>query len=176
VRGFLNGVVFTLAFLLAAGFAAVQLGLVPAHADSKPNALEKWIARRSLHAALDRETKDLQSTVPLDDATLTGGARLYVANCAVCHGASDGKPSKLAQGFYIEAPMLATDGVEDDPVAVSFWKIKHGIRYTAMPAFGATLSDDDIWKLSLFLSKMDHLPPAVDAVWKAVPSAATQAR
>ena len=45
------------------------------------------------------------------------------------------KPSNLAQGFYIEAPQLAKDGVEDDPEAVSFWKVKHGTRFTAMPSF-----------------------------------------
>jgi len=45
------------------------------------------------------------------------------------------KPSNLAQSFYIEAPQLAKDGVEDDPEAVSFWKVKHGTRFTAMPSF-----------------------------------------
>ncbi len=176
MRNFINGIVFTLAFIVAAGFAAIQLGLVPANADAKPSALEKWAANRSLHATLDRETKGLQNPLPLSDANLMDGMHLYASNCAVCHGAADAKPSKLAQGFYIHAPMLAKDGVEDDPLAESFWKIKHGIRFTAMPSFGATLSDDDIWKLAMFLNKMDHLPPAVDADWKAVPSSASEAR
>ena len=63
----------------------------------------------------------------------------------------------------------------DDPVAVSYWKIKHGIRFTAMPSFAATLTDDQIWQLSMFVAQMDKLPPDVDAEWKAVPSAATTA-
>lgn len=176
MRNFINGIVFTLAFLAAAGFVAVQLGLVPANADAKPSALETWAGKRSLQATIDRDTKGLQNPLPLSDENLTDGMHLYASNCAVCHGAADAKPSKLAQGFYIRAPMLAKHGVEDDPVAESFWKIKHGIRFTAMPSFGATLSDDDIWKIAMFLSKMDHLPSAIDASWKAVPSAASQAR
>jgi mono/diheme cytochrome c family protein len=176
VRAFVNGVVFTLAFLVAAGFVAVQLGVMGANADSKPNPLESWIAKRSLHAAIDRETKNLQNPLSLSDANLTDGVHLYASNCAVCHGAADAKPSKLAQGFFVPAPMLAKHGVEDDPVAESYWKIAHGIRFTAMPAFGTTLSDDDMWKIAMFVSKMDHLPPAVDTVWKAVPSAESQAR
>ena len=64
---------------------------------------------------------------------------LYAENCAICHGASDAKPSNPAQGFYIEAPQLAKDGVEEDPEAASFWKVKHGIRFTAMPSFTTAL-------------------------------------
>jgi mono/diheme cytochrome c family protein len=85
---------------------------------------------------------------------------------------TDAKPSNLAQGFYIEAPQLAKDGVEDDPEAVSFWKVKHGIRFTAMPSFAPTLQDEQIWKIAMFLKQMDNLPPAVDAEWKKVSSVA----
>jgi hypothetical protein len=97
-------------------------------------------------------------------------------NRSVCQrrkfGASDAKPSKLAQGFYIEAPLLAKDGVEDDPESASFWTVKHGIRFTAMPSFTTTLKEEDIWKIAMFLKRMDKLPPAVDDEWKKVPSVA----
>jgi WD40 repeat protein len=57
----------------------------------------------------------------------------------------------------------------------SFWKVKHGIRFTAMPSFTTTLQDEEIWKIAMFLKQMDKLPPTVDAEWKKVPSvAATQ--
>ena len=82
------------------------------------------------------------------------------------------KPSNLAQGFYIEAPQLAKDRVEDDAEAVSFWKVKHGIRFTAMPSFAPTLQDEQIWKIAMFLKRMDKLPPPVDAERKKVPSVA----
>jgi hypothetical protein len=48
----------------------------------------------------------------------------------------------LAKGLYTQPPQLATDGVEDDPEGFSFWKIKHGIRWTAMPAWTGTLYDE----------------------------------
>jgi thiosulfate dehydrogenase len=41
-----------------------------------------------------------------------------------------------------------------------------------MPSFSATLKDEDIWKIAMFLKQMDKLPPAVDAQWKEVPSGA----
>jgi mono/diheme cytochrome c family protein len=63
---------------------------------------------------------------------------------------------------------MATDGVEDDPDGVSFWKIKHGIRLTGMPSFGSTLSDQEIWTLVLFLKHMDKLPPVAQQAWAGV--------
>jgi len=172
MRGFINGVVFTIAFLLAAGYAGVQFGVMPAGADAKPPPLEKWAAGRSLHAVMAREDAEYKNPLEPTDANLIAGVHLYAANCAVCHGAADGAQSTLSKGFYIEAPQLATDGVEDDPEKMTFWKLKHGIRFSAMPAFGSALSDDDLWKLTMFLSMMDKLPPAVEAEWKKVPSAA----
>ncbi len=170
MRGFVNGIVFTLALLLGVGVVAVYTGAMPAGADNKPPAIEEAAARTSLHASIARESKGLNNPVALSDENLIAGIKSYGSNCAVCHGASNAKPSTLAKGFYIEAPQLAKDGVEDDLDGVTFWKLKHGIRFSAMPAFGANLSDDDLWKIALFLKHMDKLPPAADAAWKAIPS------
>ena len=169
---FLGGIIFTLIVLAGVGYFAVIAGMVPANADSKPSALETWAAHTALRAAIERDTKGLSNPIQPSDENLITGVHLYAANCAICHGASDAKPSNLAQGFYIEAPQLAKDGVEDDPEAVSFWKLKHGIRFTAMPSFTTTLQDEEMWKIAMFLRQMDKLPPAVDAEWKRVPSVA----
>ena len=173
MRGFINGIVFTLALLAAAGVAAVVTGALPPGADNKPPALEKFAARTSLHATIARESAGLTNPLPMTDENLIAGIKTYGNDCAVCHGAADAKESTLAKGFYIEAPQLAKDGVEDDPDGVTFWKLKHGIRFSAMPAFGDNLSDDDLWKVTLFLKHMDKLPPAADAAWKKLPSVGT---
>lgn len=172
MRGFINGVIFTLALLLAAGFAAVYLGVLPAGADVKASRLERWAANASLGATIARETKGVSDPLQPTDANLIDGVHLYGQNCAFCHGAADEAESTPAKGLYIRAPQLAKDGVEDDPESETYWKVVHGIRFTAMPAFGATLSDDDVWKLALFLKRMDALPAAAQAEWKKVPSSA----
>jgi len=170
MRVFFNGVIFTLALLVGGAIVAVYAGLLPAGADNKPPAIEEAAARASLRATTTRESSGMTNPVALSDANLAAGIKLYGANCAVCHGAADAKPSLLSKGFYIASPQLAKEGVEDDPDGVTFWKLKHGIRFTAMPAFGANLADDDLWKIALFLKHMDKLPPAADAAWKAIPS------
>ena len=172
IVSFLGGIIFTLIVLAGVGYFAVKGGFVPANADSKPTALESWVANTALDATLERDTKGLGNPIQPSDQNLITGAHLYAENCAICHGASDAKPSNPAQGFYIEAPQLAKDGVEEDPEAALFWTVKHGIRFTAMPSFTTTLQDEEIWKIAMFLKRMDKLPPAVDAEWKKVSSVA----
>ena len=172
IVSFLGGIILTLVVLAGVGYLAVKAGIIPANADSKPAALENWVASTALDAAVKRDTKGLKNPIQPSDENLTIGVHLYAENCAICHGASDAEPSNPAQGFYIEAPQLAKDGVEEDPEAASFWMVKHGIRFTAMPSFTTTLQDEQIWKIAMFLKQMDKLPPTVDAEWKKVSSVA----
>ena len=167
LKSVLAAVVLTLALLVAAVFALVESGYIPANADSPPSRLETWMASTSLDATLNREAPKEPNPVALSDENLLAGVHLFAQNCAVCHGNSKGLPSAspIAKGLYQKPPQLATDGVEDDPEGVSFWKIKHGIRLTGMPSFKSTLSDKEIWTLALFLKHMDKLPPAAAQAW-----------
>ena len=167
---FVCGIAFTVALFALAGYVAVVFGLLPAGADVKVSGLERWAANKSLDATIDRESKGLTNPLAPTGANLTDGVHVYAKNCAICHGAADAKPSVLAQGFYIRAPLLAKHGVEDDDESETYWKVEHGIRFSAMPAFGTTLSSDDAWKVTMFLKRMDSLPAAVEAQWKRVPS------
>ena len=171
-RGFILGVVATLVVLALAVYLAVEAGLVPANADAKPSHIERWMAKTSLHAVLAREAPGTPNPVPLNDENLIAGIKLYAANCAVCHGAADAKPSNVARGLYQKPPQLAKDGVEDDPEGVTYWKVAHGIRLTGMPAFGPNLNGTQLWQLTLFLKHMDGLPAAPKRVWKAVKGSA----
>ena len=146
---------------------AVIDGWLPAGADGKPGKLETWAAKTSLHVTLRREAPRTANPVASTDANLESGVKLYAANCIVCHGAADKRPSNIALGLYQNAPQLASDGVEDDPQGVTFWKVKHGIRFTGMPGYSQTLTDAQIWTLALFLNRMDKLPPAPQREWEA---------
>lgn len=149
----------------------VQNGWIDPRADVGYLPLEKW-ASRVVTRAIRRNSAGIESPIPASPENLVAGAKLYGEQCAVCHGASDAKPSVIAKGLYIESPQLAKDGVEDDPVGETYYKIDHGYRLTPMPAFSKTLSQTEIWQLALFLKNMDKLPPAADAEFKKIPSQA----
>jgi len=170
LRGFLLGVLATIAAAAVCGYIALRNGLVPANADAEPGWLEIWAANTSLDGTLDREAPQGPNPVALTDDNLAAAVELYARHCAVCHGTAQGaaSASAVAKGLYPQPPQLATDGVEDDPEGFSFWKIKHGIRWTGMPSWGSTLSDEQIWTLALFLKHMDKLPSAVQQAWQKV--------
>ncbi|MBV8117445.1 MAG: cytochrome c [Candidatus Eremiobacteraeota bacterium] len=168
IRGIVIGALGIVAVGMLCAYVGVTNGLMPANADSKPWKIERWMARTSLAATLRREAVTTPVPVALNDQNLQAGIKLYAQNCAVCHGASGGRPTSIASGLYQKPPQLAKDGVEDDPEGVTYWKITHGIRFTGMPAFGTSLTDEQRWQVVLFLKHMDSLPPAADRVWKAV--------
>jgi len=173
MKGFLFGILFTVLLFALAAYIVVANGLIPANADGPLLPGEAWAARTSLRATLRREAPTSTSPVPVTDANLIVGIKLYGADCAVCHGVADGKASAIAEGLYQRAPQLGMHGVEDDPLGVTFWKLKHGIRFTGMPAFGAQLSDAQLWQLALFLKHMDRLPAAPEKAWRALKNSAT---
>lgn len=165
MRGFIGGIIFTVAATALAGYFIIRGGVIPANADGRPPGFEIWAARTSLHATLARAPR-LADPRKQDAATQAAGLKVYEANCAVCHGDSRGRPTTIAAGLYQHAPQLGRHGVEDDPQYVTYWKVAHGIRWTGMPAFRDTLSSAEIWQVTSFLKTMDALAPGVDRAWR----------
>ncbi len=72
----------------------------------------------------------------------------------------------MAKRFYPHVPQLLPPGkgVIHDPVGVTHWVVKNGIRFSAMPSFEGKLTDPESWQVSLFLHDADKLPPPVQEV------------
>lgn len=170
VKAFIVGVILTILAAAACIYVILARGVIPASADSGPMPLEHWAARLSLHATLANDAPKTPNPVALNDTNLIAGIQLYGRYCAICHGtaAGDASTSPVAKGEYPKPPQLATDGVEDDSEGVTYWKIAHGIRWSGMPSWKATLSDQQMWTLALFLKHMDKLSPAAQQAWQAV--------
>ena len=151
VRSFLLGILATLVVSIGVGAAVIYSGYAPVNADAKPPAIERRLAMTALHKAVDRLASQGAAPLPATDATLSEGAHLYASNCAVCHGTPDGKQSNIAAGLYQTPPQFAKHHVDDDQVGETYWKIRHGIRFTGMPQYGSTLNDHQIWAIALFL-------------------------
>ena len=169
-KGFIIGVIFTVALALAAGYFILRSGIIAANADTTPGPVERFIAETSLNATLRDEAPMGANPIAATDANLMAGIQLYGTHCAICHGTAAGNASTtpIAKGENPKPPQLASDGVEDDPEGWTFWKIKHGIRWTGMPSWKAELNDQQIWTLALFLKHMDKLPPVPAAAWRAL--------
>jgi thiosulfate dehydrogenase len=159
------GVIITLAVLVLAGFGILMLGFFPTAANVAPSHLERRIALGAVDASMDRHAPRVSNPLTPTDQNLIDGMKLYTMNCALCHGSLDRKPSTLATSFYPPPPNLISDP-PDDPEWHIFYTIRTGVRYTGMPAWDKALTEQDAWKVTMFLSHMDKLPPAVQEYWK----------
>jgi thiosulfate dehydrogenase len=162
---FLLGIIVTLAVLILAALGIAMLGLFPTAANVEPSHLETHLAMGAVDASMERHAPRVTNPLMPNDANLIDGMKLYTMNCALCHGGLDRKPSTLASSFYPPPPNLISDP-PDDPEWHIFYTIRTGVRYTGMPAWDKTLSEPDRWKITMFLSHLDKLPPAVQQYWK----------
>lgn len=162
---FLLGVVVTILVIILAGFGVLMLGFFPTPANVEPPHFERHIAMSAVDASMDRHAPRISNPLTPTDQNLEDGMKLYTMNCALCHGGLDRKPSTLANSFYPPPPNLVSDP-PDDPEWHIFYTIRTGVRYTGMPAWDKTLNDQEMWKVAMFLSHMDKLPPAVQEYWK----------
>ncbi|MCJ0824801.1 c-type cytochrome [Luteimonas sp. 50] len=85
------------------------------------------------------------------------GAVNYSAMCTGCHLAPGVEDTEIRPGLYPMPPNLTTLANQDPKR--SFWIIKHGIKMSAMPAWGKTHTDDQIWDMVAFLQKLPGMTP-----------------
>jgi mono/diheme cytochrome c family protein len=163
MKQFLLGFVSALVGLGVAGIAFVTLGLAPVATDSAPLPFEKLIAGAALHARVSKEAPKSFPIAP-SDQVYAAGAQIYQNNCAVCHGLPGQEQTAIAKGeFPPPPPFFKGKGVTDDPAGVTYWKVANGIRLSGMPGFKASLSNEQMWEVSLLLANADKLPATVQA-------------
>ncbi|MGH6767975.1 MAG: c-type cytochrome [Xanthobacteraceae bacterium] len=96
---------------------------------------------------------------PLNDEDLIRlGAAHFHGGCAYCHGAPGFPRNPLVQGMLPQPPdlSLVSGNWRDREL---FWIVKHGIKYTGMPAWPSPARDDEVWAVTAFLKRL----PALDA-------------
>jgi mono/diheme cytochrome c family protein len=112
---------------------------------------------------------------PGDAGRVALGERVYAQHCASCHGARlEGQPnwrSRLPNGRLPAPPHDATGHTWHHADALLFAITKQGIvppyaptgYESDMPAFGRTLSDDEIWAVLAFIKSRWTAPEVREA-------------
>ena len=154
---FIIGVIVGLILIPIGVFIYFTTGMAPVATSAQAMPFEKTLAKTALEARVERE---MPKAVPIqaNDETYAAGAKVYDGNCAVCHGLPDQPATLIARGMFPKPPHLfAGKGVTDDPAGETYWKVKNGIRLSGMPAFGPSLSDTQIWQVTLLLANADKV-------------------
>jgi cytochrome c len=122
----------------------------------KPGAIDQTVAQFVKHAVTiggGEDRNPLSATL----ANIREGERHFGHHCAVCHG-FDGQATGIpfADNMSPPVPPLASHGVQEYRDGQLRWIIRNGVSPSGMPAWDGVLSDDEIWKIVLFIR---HLPP-----------------
>ncbi len=91
-----------------------------------------------------------RSSVPYAAGSIAHGEELYRAHCASCHGVGGRGDGPAGAGLTPRPADLTAPHTNDHTAGDMFWWLTHGLKQ-AMPAFGATLSEDDRWDLINFV-------------------------
>ncbi|URD62038.1 cytochrome c [Sphingomonas sp. KRR8] len=147
-----------LILMAAFGGIFIYAGIYNIGADAPHSQLVYGLLRQLRERAIARQSSDI--VAPKDLATparIEAGAGLYQEMCTSCHLGPGVEPSELSQGLYPAAPNLTTTAARS--AAQQFWIIKHGVKLSAMPAWGKTHNDELIWDMVAFIRQLPKMSP-----------------
>ncbi len=148
--------IYTIA-VAAIGFGWLAVGGLDFAADAPHSAPVYALIDFARERSIDVRAENIQ-TPPLDDPKMIAeGAEHYGAMCDGCHLAPGKSSDEFRNGLYPQPPDLVHTAI--DSPAEAFWVIKHGIKGSAMPAWGASHDDATIWAMVAFLRKLPQLTP-----------------
>lgn len=151
------GFIFGILVVIAAPIFFCSTGMFNMNATEKPSDVERILGKMAWEKSLHRRAPQATNPFEQDSSALEPGMGHFKENCLTCHGIPGVEPFEIAKGLNPPAPELKARGLKEWSDGDLFYLVKNGIRMTAMPAFGPTHSDDEIWKIVYFLRHIESL-------------------
>jgi cytochrome c553 len=140
---------------LGGGLVAVS-GIIPIKASSGHWAITAWLLDFAKTRSVSTHTLTLK-TPALDEPELAlKGAGHYETGCLPCHGGPGRRHPRIAQAMTPPPPYLPPRIAKWEPDEL-FYIVKHGIKFTGMPAWPALQRDDEVWAMVAFLRRLPNL-------------------
>ena len=143
---------------LIGGLLFIYSGVFNVAADDPHTKPFYWLMETVRERSIAVRARDLAVPPLKDPAMIIAGGADFNEMCTGCHLKPGVEDSELASAMYPRPPSLAKS-TRDNP-AETFWIIKHGLKMSGMPAWGATHDDDRIWAMVAFLLQLPRLTPA----------------
>lgn len=154
---FFAGALMLLILLIVIAAIIIYGGFYPIAASEPDPGGVGWVLGATMDHAVERESAGLKPPA-LSAADIQEGGSHFKGMCQQCHGGPGAPREPFAQGLNPQPPNLA-ESTDDMSLGQVFWIAKHGIKMTAMPAFGKTDSDEELWKIAAFVKQMSKVAP-----------------
>jgi cytochrome c553 len=143
----------------AVGIVVLVSGAVPIKASSGHWKITRWFLDFAMSRSFSTHSFGIEAP-PLDDPALVlRGAGHYEGACRPCHGSVTGVLPAIPRAMTPNPPLL--------PGKIALWEprelfsiVKHGVKFTGMPAWPALQRDDEVWAVVAFLRRMPQLDAA----------------
>ena len=148
----------TAATLVGVAAAVVMVsGVVPIRASSGHWPVTAWLRDIAKVQSVKMYSLGAQSP-PLDDRVLIArGAAHYAVGCEPCHGAPDASVPPVMAAMTPPPPELTGDQLKRWKAEHLFSIVKHGIKFTGMPAWPVQQRDDEVWAVVAFLIRLPNM-------------------
>jgi mono/diheme cytochrome c family protein len=120
-------------------------------ADKHPSPEETNLANAAKDVAIPLEAGKMQNPLPDSAEVVSQGQEVFLGACAQCHGADGRGDTDLGRSMAPPAMDLSSAHVQHWSDAELFWIVQNGVRLTGMPAWKSSISENDTWKLALFI-------------------------
>lgn len=161
MKNFWRGFAAAIVVLPVSALFYFWLGLANMQANVPPPWWERGLMTTAVHISVARhaEGKKPETSGIVDEDQLVAGGKLYMNGCAGCHGEL-GKPFQEDRSLYPPVPQLPRAGTQYTEPQI-YWIVKHGIRMTAMSAYGPFYTEKELWSIAAFVHEIRNLPPGV---------------
>jgi len=142
--------------LILGGWLFIVSGVYDVAADRPHTAIVHAVLNTLRSRSIEAHARDIEVPPLGDPERISEGAEHYTAMCTGCHMAPGVRETEIRQGLLPKPPDLSQHKTD---AAQAFWVIKHGIKATAMPAWGKTHDDEEIWNLVAFIQQLPTMSP-----------------
>ena len=145
-----------LVVIAISGMLVVISGLIPIKASSGHFAVTEWLLQFAKKRSIATHTIGFNLPSLDDPALVLRGAGHYETACRPCHGSPEHPRPRIAAAMLPPPPDLSVLAVEREPEAL-FYVVKHGIKFTGMPAWPTQRRDDEVRAMVAFLRVLPSL-------------------
>jgi len=149
--------VATLALLAGVGgsiFAVSGLASIKASSDHWP--VTEWFLNFAMSRSVATHTLGVKAPALNARGMVLKGATHYEIGCFPCHGNPALPHPRIAREMTPHPPYLPRTIHEWKPEEL-FYIVKHGVKFTGMPAWPAQQRDDEVWAMVAFLQEFPKL-------------------
>ena len=142
-----------------AAFTVVAWGIVPIKASSGHWQITAWFLEFSKRRSVAWHARNIEP-LSLDEPWLAlKGAGHYDTGCRPCHGSPDLHAPRIGMAMTPHPPALPEIVAKRAPEQL-FYVVKHGIKFTGMPAWPSGVRDDEVRAMVAFLLALPQMDAA----------------